>query len=344
MGDSGGVVNSLDFCPASLKSLGCFYLRCVLSSQWKAVTANFALPTLKTFLEARSQNVSGNKQQLVARAIGCPKTHNFHKVAIFWSAKKNDPKTLIFPPSIPFPSYFSQLQQFWHLYCLAILGSTSIVIHSVKQRLLRNRPGSDAGTSRDFLRERLQRAFTRANQLHCIAQQPTTELPLKEMPRQSILNTPVNNVTKCFRYNVTFQFAPASRTVPSQEVRVRSSPRKCSFTKHFGFVQTTELFPHKYFGFGTGPQNCSPTRISGLAPVYKIVPSQEFRIRTGPQNCSFIRILGSHRSTKLPPHKNFGFAPIHKTFFINNSRSYRSTKPFLYKNFGFAAVHKTVPS
>ena len=30
---SGGVVNSLDFCPASLKSLGCFYFRCALSSQ-----------------------------------------------------------------------------------------------------------------------------------------------------------------------------------------------------------------------------------------------------------------------------------------------------------------------
>ena len=65
LGGSGGVVNSLDFCPASLKSLGCFYFRCVLSSQWKAVTVNlqiFALPTLKTFLEACSQNVSGNKQ------------------------------------------------------------------------------------------------------------------------------------------------------------------------------------------------------------------------------------------------------------------------------------------
>ena len=62
LGDSGGVVNSLDFCPASLKSLGCFYFRCVLASQWKAVTANFSLPTLKAFLEARSHNVSGNKQ------------------------------------------------------------------------------------------------------------------------------------------------------------------------------------------------------------------------------------------------------------------------------------------
>ena len=57
---SGEFVNSFDFCPALLKSLGCFYFRCVLSSQWKA--ANFTLPTLKTFLEACSQNVSDNKQ------------------------------------------------------------------------------------------------------------------------------------------------------------------------------------------------------------------------------------------------------------------------------------------
>ena len=42
-GDSGRVVNSLDFCPASLKSLGCFYFLCVLSSQWKAVTENLRI-------------------------------------------------------------------------------------------------------------------------------------------------------------------------------------------------------------------------------------------------------------------------------------------------------------
>ena len=65
LGDSGGVVNSLDFFPASLKSLDCFYFRCVLSSQWKggdSEFANFKLPTLKAFLEACSHNVSGNKQ------------------------------------------------------------------------------------------------------------------------------------------------------------------------------------------------------------------------------------------------------------------------------------------
>ena len=43
LGDSGGVVNSFDFCPASLKSLGCFYFRCVLSSQGKAVTVNLQI-------------------------------------------------------------------------------------------------------------------------------------------------------------------------------------------------------------------------------------------------------------------------------------------------------------
>ena len=43
LGDSDGVVNSLDFCPALLKSLGCFYFWCVLSSQWKAVTVNLRI-------------------------------------------------------------------------------------------------------------------------------------------------------------------------------------------------------------------------------------------------------------------------------------------------------------
>ena len=43
LGDSGGVVNSPDLCPASLRSLGSFYFRCVLSSQWKAVTVNLRI-------------------------------------------------------------------------------------------------------------------------------------------------------------------------------------------------------------------------------------------------------------------------------------------------------------
>ena len=55
LGGSGGVVNSLDFCPASRKSLGCFYFRCILSSQWKAVTVNLRILHCQLY-------VSGNKQ------------------------------------------------------------------------------------------------------------------------------------------------------------------------------------------------------------------------------------------------------------------------------------------
>ena len=43
LGGSGRVVNSLDVCPASLKSLVCFYFWCILSSQWKAVTVNLRI-------------------------------------------------------------------------------------------------------------------------------------------------------------------------------------------------------------------------------------------------------------------------------------------------------------
>ena len=48
----------------------------------------FTVPTLKALLKVHSQNVSGNKQQLVARAIGWQKTIFFHELAIFWLAEK----------------------------------------------------------------------------------------------------------------------------------------------------------------------------------------------------------------------------------------------------------------
>ena len=167
---------SLDFCPASLKSLGSFYFRCILSLQRKAVTVNsrilhcqlqrhFWRPVVRMCL------VASNNLLLVLQ--DAPK--NFFSsffLSSFFSTNsrssdlpKNDAKTL-FSTLHPLSTVILQLQQWWHLYCFAILGSTSTVIHSVKQRLLRNRPGSDAATSRDFMRDRLQRAFTRANQLH----------------------------------------------------------------------------------------------------------------------------------------------------------------------------------
>ena len=64
LGDSGGVVNSLDFCLASLKSLGCFYfpVRAFFTMEGgDSEFANFTLPTLKAFLEAHSHNMSGSK-------------------------------------------------------------------------------------------------------------------------------------------------------------------------------------------------------------------------------------------------------------------------------------------
>ena len=71
--------------------------------------ANFTLPTLEAYLEACSQNVSGNKQQLIARAIGRPKTHFFPPRTrdLLVSQKTTQGHFFSsFPPSIPFPRYF----------------------------------------------------------------------------------------------------------------------------------------------------------------------------------------------------------------------------------------------
>ena len=58
--------------------------------------AKFTVPTLKVFLKARSQNVSGNKQELVARARGWQKTYFFHELAIFWLVEKRYKDTFFF--------------------------------------------------------------------------------------------------------------------------------------------------------------------------------------------------------------------------------------------------------
>ena len=65
LGDSGRVVNYPDFCLVSLKSLGLLLLpvRTFFTMEGgDSEFANFILPTLKAFFEARSHNVSGNKQ------------------------------------------------------------------------------------------------------------------------------------------------------------------------------------------------------------------------------------------------------------------------------------------
>ena len=92
----------------------------------------------------------------------------FYELAIFWSAKKRRGKDPFFPTLHLLSRWFLQLQQYWHLYCFAILGSTSTVIHSVKQRRYSEIgpevPRCDLSRLTQFLRERLQSAFTLANQ------------------------------------------------------------------------------------------------------------------------------------------------------------------------------------
>ena len=56
-------VNSLDFCPASLLRLLLLPVRTFFAMEGDdSEFANFTLPTLKAFLEARRHNVYGNKQ------------------------------------------------------------------------------------------------------------------------------------------------------------------------------------------------------------------------------------------------------------------------------------------
>ena len=78
---------------------------------------------------------------------------------------KNDAKTLFSPPSVLYPRLFLQLQQWWHLYWFAVLGSTSIVIHSVKQRLLEIGPKVTlrplaTSCAKDYKGPSLQTSFT----------------------------------------------------------------------------------------------------------------------------------------------------------------------------------------
>ena len=94
----------------------------------------FTVPTLKAFLKARIQSVPGNKRERVARAVGFRNTHSSHVLAIFWSAgkrcKDNIAQILCHLPAV-FLANVTVLTLF--LYYFAILGSTSIVIHSVNQ-------------------------------------------------------------------------------------------------------------------------------------------------------------------------------------------------------------------
>ena len=84
--------------PLAAFTSGAYFLHNGRRWQWicEFYTANF-----KGIVEARSHNVSGNKQELFSRAIGCPKRIFFYELTIFWSAPKRRKDTFL-PSSIPF--------------------------------------------------------------------------------------------------------------------------------------------------------------------------------------------------------------------------------------------------
>ena len=108
LGSSGGVVNSLDFYSALLKSRNRFHFWCVLFIKVEGSDSEFmkfTVPILKTFLKSECIWYCGNKQYLVAHVIGCWKTHfSMH----LWSSGqlKNYAKTLLFHPPSSFPCNF----------------------------------------------------------------------------------------------------------------------------------------------------------------------------------------------------------------------------------------------
>ena len=169
MGTSGRVVNSLDFFPALLLlPVRTFFT--MEGSDTDSKFANFTLPTLKTFLKAQSQNVSGNKQLLIARDIGYPEMHFFHKIKIFWSAKKWCKDTFFHPPS-PFPGNFCNCNSGGICTASKFYVQLSLLYTAWSNAYSEIGPEVTLWSLvTSQLRKRLQRAFTRANQLHWTTQ------------------------------------------------------------------------------------------------------------------------------------------------------------------------------
>ena len=106
-------------------------------------------------------------RELVTRAVGCPKTHFFYKLAIFWSAKKRR-KDTFFPHPLSTVIFATAT-----VLAFVLLRGSRFNFHCYTQREAtptQKLARKCAATSRDFLRERLQSAFTLANQLRWIAQ------------------------------------------------------------------------------------------------------------------------------------------------------------------------------
>ena len=98
-----------------------------------------------------------------------------HELTIFWSATEKTTQRHFFPtPPPPFPGIFCNCNSGGICIASQFYVQLPSLLHRVKQRLLRNRPGSDAATSRNFLRERLQEG-------HSLVQTSFTEPPNRSM-------------------------------------------------------------------------------------------------------------------------------------------------------------------
>ena len=95
-----------------------------------------------------------------------PQNTFFHKLAIFWSAKKMTQRHF-FPTLHPLsPVFFATAT----VLAFVLLHNSRFNFHCYTQREATPAQKSAQKWHCNFLRERLQRAFTRANQLHWTAQ------------------------------------------------------------------------------------------------------------------------------------------------------------------------------
>ena len=127
----------------------------------------FTVSTLKAFLKVRSQNVSGNTRP----ALTCCSCYRIPQNAFFLRthdlllSQKNDAKTLFSPTLHPLSTLIFATAT---VLAFVLLRNSRFNFHRYTQREATPTQKSAlkcAATSRDFLRERLQSAFTLANQL-----------------------------------------------------------------------------------------------------------------------------------------------------------------------------------
>ena len=165
--DSGGVVNSLDFCPGSLTSLGCFYFRCVFSSQWKAVTVNLRILHCQLRPVVIMCLAISNNLLLVLQ--DAPKRIFFLRTRDLLVSQKTTQRHF-FPTLHPFSTVVFATAT---VLAFVLFRDSRFNFHCYTQREATPTQKSArkcAATSCDFLRERLQSASTLANQLCRIAQ------------------------------------------------------------------------------------------------------------------------------------------------------------------------------